>query len=205
MAYFPNSRQDYHGIMTPFYMEPAKKDVMGYRLTNVEAGDVIMPGTPIKTDEKGKTAVICKYAYVLAVAIDKKTLTVKGGHHLKAGDKVAISGASTLTQLTISAVDNDADTITLSAANNSIKAEDVLVEVATTGTGQEAVVAPVALPNRIVDTVAKIDALDKTCSATHEVVVLQNVVHYPDEYLNKTAFPGSILLVGDPKILFVIQ
>lgn len=204
MAVFPNAKPDYRGYMNAFWIEPAKRDVMGYRLTNVAAGDKIMPGTPIKTDEAAKTAEICKYAVVLAVGIDKKTLTVKEGHFFKAGNKCAISGEQSLTQLTIASVSGD-DTIVLSAANNSIKAGDVLVEVATTGEGQSAVVAPVALPNRIVCAVAEIDELDQTCSAAHAGVVLQNVVHYPAEYLNATTFPGSIYLIGCAGLLFTIQ
>jgi hypothetical protein len=211
MAYYPNSRQDYSGYMTPFYMEPAKKDVMGYRLVDsfLKAGDVVLPGTPIMTDPNGtdvangtKTAAICKYAVVVAVANDKKTLTVERGHWFQAGDKCAISGANSLTELTISTADKT--TIKLSATNNSIKAGDILVETET-GEGSGATTEAKHLPNRIVDTVAKIDDLDHTVSACHEVVVLENVVKYPEEYLNRTSFPGSTLLVGDPKILFVVQ
>lgn len=208
MALFPNSNKEYEGYMNAFWIEPAKRDVMGYKLTNVAAGQKVYPGTPIKTNEAAKTAVVCKYAYVVAVGIDKKTITVKAPHFFAAGDKCAISGASPLVQLTISSVSGD-DTIVLSAANNSIKAGDVLVEVVTTttGEGQSAVtsVDPVAVPNRIVCALAEIDELDKTCSAAHAGIVLQNVVHYPAEYLNETTFPGSILLAGCPNLMFTIQ
>lgn len=200
MAVFPNSKKDYRGYMNAFWIEPAKRDVMGYRLTNVEAGTVIPTGTPIKTDEANKTAVVCKYAYVVAVASDKKTLTVKEGHMLVNGAKVAISGAETLTELTVAKVSGD-DTIVLSAQNNSIKAGDVLVEVVTV----DSKVAPVAIPNRVVCAKAEISEVDKTCSAAHAGILLQNVVHYPAEYLNETAFPGSILLAGCPTLMFTIQ
>lgn len=199
MALFQNYGKDLKGYMNPFWIEPAKRDVMGYKLIGVEAGTVIPAGTPIKTDEAAKTAVICKYAVVLAVAADKKTLTVQDGHFFKASDKCAISGERSLTQLTIASAEDEQ--IVLSAANNSIKAGDVLVEVATS----ENVVAPVALPNRIVCAKAEIDELDKTCSAAHSGVVLANVVNYPEEYLNKTAFPGSVYLVGCAGLLFTIQ
>lgn len=202
MAVFPNAKPDYRGYMNAFWIEPAKRDVMGYRLTNVAAGDKIMPGTPIKTNEAAKTAEVCKYAVVLGVGIDKKTLTVKEGHFVKAGEKYAISGGD-LSALTIASVSGD-DTIVLSAANNDIKAGDVLVEISVaSGSGAEN--APKALPNRIVCAVAEIDELDKTCSAAHAGVVLQNVVHYPAEYLNETTFPGSIYLVGCAGLLFTIQ
>jgi hypothetical protein len=204
MAVFPNSHKEYRGVMNAFWIEPAKRDVMGYRLTNVDPGTAIYPGTPIKTDEAAKTAVVCKHAVVVAVAADKKTLTVKEGHLMTSASKVAISGASPLVQLNIASVSGD-NIIVLSAQNNSIKEGDVLVEVATTGEGQEAVVAPVALPNRVVCALAEIDELDKTCSAAHEGIVLQNVVHYPKEYLNDTTYPGYISLVGNPKLEFIIQ
>lgn len=200
MAVFPNSKKEYRGVMNAFWIEPAKRDVMGYRLTNVDPGTVIYPGTPIKTDEAAKTAVVCKYAVVVDVAEDKKTLTVKEGHLLKSTSKVAISGASPLVQLNIASISGD-NVIVLSAQNNSIQAGDVLVEVAT----ENNTVAPVALPNRVVCALAEIDELDKTCSAAHDGIVLQNVVHYPAEYLNESTFPGSILLVGNPKLSFIIQ
>ena len=203
MALFQNYGKDLKGYMNPFWIEPAKRDVMGYKLSGVDAGTVVPAGTPIKTDEAAKTAVICKYAVVKAVAADKKTLSIEGEHFFKADDKCAISGAQSLTQLTIASVADEQ--IVLSAANNSIKAGDVLVEVATTGSGQDAVVAPVALPNRIVCAKAEIDELDKTCSAAHSGVVLANVVNYPEEYLNKTSFPGSVYLVGCAGLLFTIQ
>lgn len=186
--------------MNPFWIEPVKRDVMGYRLTNVAAGDVVPMGTPIKTDEAAKTAEICKYAVVEAVAADKKTLTVREGHFIKAGDKVAISGGQTLTELTVASVSGD-KTIVLSAANNSIKAGDVLVEVVTANS----TTSVKALPNRIVSSEAEITELNQTCAAAHDGIVLLNVVNYPEEYLNKTTFPGSIYLVGCGKLMFTIQ
>lgn len=199
MAIFPNRKTEYRGYMNPFWIEPAKKDVMGYKLTNVKTGDVVPQGTPIKTDEAKKTAVVCKYAYIRAVDTDKKTLTVTRGHFFAKNDKCAVSGGSTLTQLTIASVDDDK--IVLSAANSSIKAGDVLVEVYT----DSDTVKAVAVPNRIVAAEAEIDDLHDTCSATHAAIVLQNVVHYPKEFLNEETFPGSILLAGCPTILFTIQ
>lgn len=199
MAKFLEDNNQYHGVKPVFWIEPVKKDVMGYRLTNVEKGQVILPGTPIQTDEVNKTAVVCKYARVLAVATDKKTLTVESGHHLKAGDKVAISGADTLTELTVSSVTGD--TVVLKAANDSVKADSVLVEVVTT----DGVVAAKNTPNRIVCAVARINELDQTCSATHSAPVIQNMVFYPEEYLNKTIAPGTIYLKGCLGITFMYQ
>ena len=194
MAVFLDDKKEYSGVKPVFWIEPAKKDVMGYRLTNVVKGDVVLPGTPIQTDEVNKTAVVCRYAHVVAVASDKKTLTVEGGHLLTAATKVAISGAETLTALNLASVDGD--TVVLSAQNNTIKAGDVLVEV---------VDGAAVVPNRIVVEKAVINELDKTCSATHEAWVIQNMVHYPAEYLNTTIAPGSIYLVGCLGLKFMYQ
>lgn len=199
MANFLEDNDQYNGLKPVFWIEPAKKDVMGYRLTNVEKGQVILPGTPIQTDEVNKTAVVCKYARVLAVATDKKTLTVDHGHHLKAGDVVAVSGAATLVAVEIESVKDE--TIVLKTASNAVKADSVLVEVVTT----ENVVAAKNVPNRIVCAVAHINELDKTCSATHEAWVLQNMVHYPAEYLNTTTAPGTIYLKGCLGLKFMYQ
>lgn len=194
MAVFLDDKKEYSGVKPVFWIEPAKKDVMGYRLTNVVKGDVVLPGTPIQTDEVTKTAVVCRYAHVVEVASDKKTLKVEGGHLLTAATKVAISGAETLTALNLASVDGN--TVVLSAQNNTIKAGDVLVEV---------VEGAAAKPNRIVVEKAEINELDKTCSATHEAWVIQNMVHYPAEYLNTTIAPGSIYLVGCLGLKFMYQ
>lgn len=194
MAVFLEDNKEFIGVKPVFWIEPAKKDVMGYRLTNVVKGTVVYPGTPIKTDEVNKTAVVCKYAYVVSVASDKKTLTVEGGHLLAATDKVAISGAETLTSLNLVSVTDN--TIVLSAQNSTIKAGDVLVEIVD-GAAQ--------VPNRVVVEVARINELDKTCSATHEAWVIQNMVHYPVEYLNETIAPGTIYLKGCLGVKFMYQ
>lgn len=207
MPIFANKKQEYAGVMNVFWQEPMKRDVMGYRLTNVADGDVILPGTPIQTNEANKTAVVCHYAYVKAVALDKKTLTVERGHHMPADASVAISGGDTLTALSLASVEDEK--IVLSEANNDIAAGDILVEVVSTtvGEGQDAVTTVSAknVPNRIVNTMAEIDSIDKTCSAAHEGWVLQNIVHYPEEYLNKTVAPGTIYLAGCLGLKFMIQ
>lgn len=199
MAKFLEDNNQYHGVKPVFWIEPVKKDVMGYRLTNVKKGQVILPGTPIQTDEVEKTAVICKYARVLSVATDKKTLTVEGGHHLVAGDVVAVSGENTLAAIELASVDGDK--VVLKTASDSVKADSVLVEVVTA----DNVVAAKNTPNRVVCAVARINELDNTCSATHSAPVIQNMVHYPEEYLNKTIAPGSIYLKGCLGITFMYQ
>lgn len=207
MAYFPDRDQNFDGIKPVWHLEPDKKDVMGYKLDGADTmnGEVIYPGQPIKTDEKGKTAVLCKYAHVEAVSNDKKSVTVEPYHHLKAGDKVAISGEATLVELTIKGVTDEGKTLTFASAISS-KAADalkdiVLVEVET----KEGAVKAKNVPNRIVNAKAKIDSIHKTCSAAHAGVVVQNFVFYPAEYLNESLFPGTILLAGCPSLMFIYQ
>ncbi|MCM1443610.1 MAG: hypothetical protein NC083_08805 [Muribaculum sp.] len=202
MANFPNSEQQRSGMldrMNAFWIEPAKRDVMGYRLTNVSDGDVIAQGTPLKCDDAEKTAEVCRFLYVIAVATDKKTLEVKSGHLLKSGDKVMISGAETPALLTISKVTDNQ--VVLSAANNTIAAGMILVEAAQNGSE----ITPVALPNRVAASKSTTITGTTTIAAAHSGIVLENVVHYPKEYINETTFPGSKLLVGCPTISFTIQ
>lgn len=194
--------------MNAFWIEPAKKDVMGYRLLNANVGDEIPQGTPLKTDEVNKTAYICRYAHVLAVSNDKKVLTVQRGHFIKAGDSVIISG--TETSVTVKSV--TADTITLnnalSAGNATLivgKSVFVASDVEESESASGSAAATIDVPNRIVCFTEKIDELHQTVSAAHQGIVLANVVNYPDEYLNKTAFPGSILLAGNPLLMFTVQ
>lgn len=200
MAQFPNRKTEFVGRMNAFWIEPAKRDVMGYKLTGVAVGDVIPQGAPILTDEAAKTAVLCRYAHVLAVSNDKKVLTVDRGHLVKAGDTVIISG--TTTALTVASVEKDS--ITLSAALSAANATLIVGKSVFVGTVSEGA-ATYDKPNRIVCYETKIDELHDTVSAAHQGIVLANVVNYPDEYLNKNTFPGSVLLAGDPLLMFTIQ
>ena len=189
--------------MNSFWIEPQKRDVMGYKLQGIADGVVVPQGTPLKVDDKAKTAEVCRYAYVRAVSNDKKTLTVDPGHFMDASTKVAISGADTLVQINIASVKagksvGEGDTIVLSAANSTIKAGDVLVEVASDGSA----VAAKALPNRVASASSDIHG---TVPAAHEALLIRNVVNYPAEYLNETTYPGTTTLVGNPAIRFMYQ
>lgn len=182
-----------------FYVPPVQREVSGYKLTgSYEKGTVIPMGTPIYADTATKQATICKYA-VVEKKVDAKNFVLKDISFLAVGDKVFASGKTTLS--TISAIDKATRTITLSANNAEIVAGDVLVE----GVAGENGAAPTAVrvPNRIVSHTATLAEYDKTVSGTYQCVAIQNVLKYPDEYLNKTAFPGSVLLVGCPTIHFV--
>lgn len=193
-----------------FHEEPAKRDVMGYTVSGVAEGDVIPQGTPLVVNDNDtngkKTAVICKYAH-----ITKKTSTTKfeldNIGFLKAGDKIFKSGQNSPALSTISAISGKE--ITLSAANSQLAVGDTVLEgkSVTTGEGQDAVttIEPVSIPNRIAARSQKMTAIDKTISATHQALVIKNVLDYPVEWLNETTFPGSCLLKGCPLILFINQ
>ena len=185
-----------------FHEEPAKRDVMGYTVSGVAEGDVIPQGTPIVVNDNDtngkKTAVICKYAH-----ITKKTSTTKfevdNIGFLKVGDKIVKSGQDSPTLSTISAISGKE--ITLSAANSQLAVGDTVLE----GKEVNSTVVPVSIPNRIAARSQKMTAIDKTISATHQALVIKNVLDYPVEWLNETTFPGSCLLKGCPLILFINQ
>lgn len=187
-----------------FHTEPEQRDVMGYTLTAQAEGDVIEQGTPIVANDNDtngrKTAVICKYA-----KIKSKTSTTKfvleDIAYLKVGDKIFKSGQASPTLSTISAIDKATGEITLAAANSQLAAGDIILE----GKEENSAVVPAGIPNRIVLRTEKLKANDKTISATHRAVAIKNVLDYPAEYLNATAFPGSTLLAGCPLILFINQ
>lgn len=185
-----------------FHEEPAKRDVMGYTVSGVAEGDVIPQGTPLVVNDNDtngkKTAVICKYAH-----ITKKTSTTKFEvdyiGFLKVGDKIFKSGQDSPTLSTISAINGKE--ITLAAANSQLAAGDTVLE----GKEENSAVVPVSIPNRIAARSQKMTAIDKTISATHQALVIKNVLDYPVEWLNETTFPGSCLLKGCPLILFINQ
>lgn len=195
-----------------FHTEPEQRDVMGYALTAQAEGDVIEQGTPIVANDNDtngrKTAVICKYA-----KIKSKTSTTKfvleDVAYLKVGDKIFKSGQESPTLSEISAINTKTGEITLKAANAQFAAGDIILEgkEETEGKDGSAVtkVVPAGIPNRIVLRTEKLKANDKTISATHRAVAIKNVLDYPAEYLNATAFPGSTLLAGCPLILFINQ
>ena len=119
-----------------------------------------------------------------------------------------ISG--TETSVTVKSVTKDSLTLNnaLSAGNATLivgKSVFVASDAEESESESSSAAASVDVPNRIVCYETKIDALHDTVSAAHQGIVLANVVNYPDEYLNKTAFPGSILLAGNPLLMFTIQ
>ena len=202
MAVTFENKNAYAGRVYPFHVEPVKRDVMGYEVSGVSNGVVIPQGTPLVVNDNDtngkKTAVIAKYA-----KITKKTSTtvfeVDNIGFLAVGDKIFKSGQNSPTLSTISAISGNQ--ITLSAANSQLAVGDTVLE----GKTESETVVPVSIPNRIVARTETMKEKDHTISATHQALVIKNVVNYPAEWLNETTFPGSCLLKGCPLIMFINQ
>ena len=202
MAVTFENKNAYAGRVYPFHVEPVKRDVMGYEVSGVSKGVVIPQGTPLVVNDNDtngkKTAVIAKYA-----KITKKTSTtvfeVDNIGFLAVGDKIFKSGQKSPTLSTISAISGNQ--ITLSAANSQLAVGDTVLE----GKTESETVVPVSIPNRIVARTETMKEKDHTISATHQALVIKNVVNYPAEWLNETTFPGSCLLKGYPLIMFINQ
>lgn len=210
MAVTFENKNAYAGRVYPFHVEPVKRDVMGYEVSGVSKGVVIPQGTPLVVNDNDtngkKTAVIAKYAKVVKkISTTKFELDNIG--FLAAGDKIFKSGQDSPALSTISSINGNE--ITLAAANSQLAAGDTVVEgkSVTTGEGQSAVttIEPVSVPNRIVARTETMKEKDHTISATHQALVIKNVVNYPAEWLNETTFPGSCLLKGCPLIMFINQ
>ena len=210
MAVTFENKNAYAGRVYPFHVEPVKRDVMGYEVSGVSKGVVIPQGTPLVVNDNDtngkKTAVIAKYAKVVKkISTTKFELDNIG--FLAAGDKIFKSGQDSPTLSTISSINGNE--ITLSGANSQLAVGDTVVEgkSVTTGEGQDAVttIEPVSIPNRIVARTETMKEKDHTISATHQALVIKNVVNYPAEWLNETTFPGSCLLKGCPLIMFINQ
>lgn len=202
MAVTFENKNAYAGRVYPFHVEPVKRDVMGYEVSGVSKGVVIPQGTPLVVNDNDtngkKTAVIAKYA-----KITKKTSTtvfeVDNIGFLAVSDKIFKSGQNSPTLSTISAISGNQ--ITLSAANSQLAVGDTVLE----GKTESETVVPVSIPNRIVARTETMKEKDHTISATHQALVIKNVVNYPAEWLNETTFPGSCLLKGCPLIMFINQ
>ena len=203
MAVTFNSKSAFAGNIACFQVQPVLNEVMGYSLENAPAvGEVVHMGTPIVADPKGKSAKICKYA-VIEKKVDAKTFVVKRLGFLAAGDSIFVSGGSVLS--TIASIDEATRTIVLKANNAEIEAGKVVLEGVSATVDGAAKLSAVSVPNRIVSHSAVIKANDKTVSAAFKAVAIQNVLNYPDEWLNTETFPGSTLLKGNPHVFFVIQ
>lgn len=188
-----NVKVESYGHMKPFWLEPTKKDVMGYALSGVAKGDYIPQGYPVKCDDANKTAVLCKYIQVVE-KVSATEVYVRKNSLAKVGEKY-LNGS---TALTISTIEDAGqyDKVKFSASHGITDACNL-----PEANGTEVK----ALPNRIISEDQNMTANDQTVSAVHSGIVLKNIVNYPAEYINSTAFPGSDLLVGCPAIMFITQ
>ena len=127
MAVTFQNKNEFAGRVYPFHVEPVKRDVMGYKVADVEKGTVIPQGTPLVANMDDKTAVICKHAKVVKKVSTTKFIVDYVGF-LTVGTKIFCSGETTPTLSEISAINKDTKEITLKAANAQLDAGKILVE-----------------------------------------------------------------------------
>lgn len=203
MAVTFKSKSAFAGNRPCFQVQPVLNEVMGYMLENAPAeGEIVPMGTPIVADSKAKTAKICKYA-VIEKKVDAKTFIVQQIGFFSVGDNVFVSGGAVLS--VIASIDENTKTITLKANNAELEAGKVILEGVSETVSEQQVLKAVSIPNRIVAHSAIVKVNDKTVSAAFKAVAIQNVLNYPQEWLNDETFPGSTLLKGNPHIFFVNQ
>lgn len=200
MAVTFKNKDVYAGRLYCFHTQPTQRDVMGYKLSGVAAGDVVPQGTPLVANADNKTATIARYAKVVKKVSTTK-FVVDQLNFLTVGTKIFASGVENPTLSEISAINTATKEITLKAANAQLDAGKIMVE----GVSEGDAVKVKDLPNRIVARTETMQTVNQTISATWQAVAIQEVLDYPVEWYNTTAFPGSTLLVGCPHIVFIKQ
>lgn len=196
---FQNSNL-YAGRAYCFHTQPVQRDVMGYKLSGIKAGDVVPQGTPLVANADNKTATIAKYAKVVKKVSTSKFI-VETLNFLAVGDTIFCSGEASPTLSTIKSIDVATREITLAAANSQLDAGKIMVE----GVNKDSAVKVKHTPNRIVARTETMQTVNQTISATWQAVAIQDVLEYPVEWLNSETFPGTTLLAGCPHIVFVKQ
>lgn len=200
MAVTFKNKDVYAGRLYCFHTQPTQRDVMGYKLSGVAAGDVVPQGTPLVANADNKTATIAKYAKVIKKVSTTKFI-VDQLNFLTVGTKILASGVENPTLSEISAINTTTKEITLKAANSQLDAGKIMVE----GVLDGETVKVKDIPNRIVARTETMQNINQTISATWQAVAIQEVLDYPAEWLNTTAFPGTTLLGGCPHIVFIKQ
>lgn len=200
MAVTFKNKDVYAGRLYCFHTQPTQRDVMGYKLAGVVAGDVVPQGTPLVANADNKTATIAKYAKVTKKVSTTKFI-VDQLNFLTVGTKIFASGVENPTLSEISAINTATKEITLKAANTQLDAGKIMVE----GVSESDTVKVKDIPNRIVARTETMQNVNQTISATWQAVAIQEVLDYPAEWLNTTAFPGTTLLGGCPHIVFIKQ
>lgn len=200
MAVTFKNKDVYAGRLYCFHTQPTQRDVMGYKLSGVAAGDVVPQGTPLVANADNKTASIAKYAKVTKKVSTTKFI-VDQLNFLTVGTKIFASGVENPTLSEISAINTATKEITLKAANTQLDAGKIMVE----GVSDSDTVKVKDIPNRIVARTETMQNINQTISATWQAVAIQEVLDYPAEWLNTTAFPGTTLLGGCPHIVFIKQ
>lgn len=200
MAVTFKNKDVYAGRLYCFHTQPTQRDVMGYKLAGVVAGDVVPQGTPLVANADNKTATIAKYAKVTKKVSTTKFI-VDQLNFLTVGTKIFASGVENPTLSEISAINTATKEITLKAANTQLDAGKIMVE----GVSESDTVKVKDIPNRIVARTETMQTVNQTISATWQAVAIQEVLDYPAEWLNTTAFPGTTLLGGCPHIVFIKQ
>lgn len=200
MAVTFKNKDVYAGRLYCFHTQPTQRDVMGYKLSGVAAGDVVPQGTPLVANADNKTASIAKYAKVTKKVSTTKFI-VDQLNFLTVGTKILASGVENPTLSEISAINTATNEITLKAANTQLDAGKIMVE----GVSDNDIVKAKDIPNRIVARTETMQNINQTISATWQAVAIQEVLDYPTEWLNTTSFPGTTLLSGCPHIVFIKQ
>lgn len=204
MAVTFKNKDVYAGRLYCFHTQPTQRDVMGYKLAGVAAGDVVPQGTPLVANADNKTATIARYAKVVKKVSAKKFI-VDQLNFLTVGTKIFCSGESNPTLSEISAINTATKEITLKADNTQLDAGKIMVEGESVTEGDATTVKVKDIPNRIVARTETMQTVNQTISATWQAVAIQEVLDYPAEWLNVTAFPGTTLLGGCPHIVFIKQ
>lgn len=167
-------------------------------------GTIVRRATLVHVDFKTMSANVCKTATVLAGG-STTAVRVPKGTHFGVGDDVAVYGG-TASPVKITAINTTAsdeyDTITLASAITGIKENDILMEAAETGEGENKTVVPAHTPNMIVGEDKEFNGKGlPSLDISYEAVVLLPSLNFPILPEWKT----GVALKENPNIIFIYQ